>query len=55
VNEMTAAVELVQALGGGWNVSELPAAAKVTSKDAAQKVNEIPQAAPEPASTSTQR
>jgi NodT family efflux transporter outer membrane factor (OMF) lipoprotein len=55
VNEMTAAVELVQALGGGWNVSELPAAAKVTSKDAAQKVNEIPQAAPEPAATSTQR
>lgn len=28
VNEMTAAVELVQALGGGWNVSQLPAASK---------------------------
>ena len=26
VNEMTAAVQLVQALGGGWNVSQLPTA-----------------------------
>ncbi len=55
VNEMTAAVELIQALGGGWNASELPAAAKVTSKEAAQKVNEVPQASSQPASTSTQQ
>jgi NodT family efflux transporter outer membrane factor (OMF) lipoprotein len=34
VNEMTAAVELVQALGGGWNASELPAPSKITTKDA---------------------
>jgi NodT family efflux transporter outer membrane factor (OMF) lipoprotein len=40
VNEMTAAVELVQALGGGWNASQLPEASTVTSKEAAQKVNE---------------
>jgi NodT family efflux transporter outer membrane factor (OMF) lipoprotein len=32
VNEMTAAVELVQALGGGWNVSQLPTPAQVSSK-----------------------
>ncbi|HTW63910.1 MAG TPA: efflux transporter outer membrane subunit [Bryobacteraceae bacterium] len=35
VNEIMAAVELVQALGGGWNVADLPAASKVTSKEAA--------------------
>jgi NodT family efflux transporter outer membrane factor (OMF) lipoprotein len=28
VNEMTAAVQLVQALGGGWNATQLPAASK---------------------------
>jgi len=28
VNEMTAAVQLVQALGGGWNAAQLPAAPK---------------------------
>jgi len=36
VSEMTAAVELVQALGGGWDNTQLPAAAKIT-KDAAAK------------------
>ena len=41
VNEMTAAVELVQALGGGWNASQLPEASTVTSKEAAQKVSEV--------------
>ncbi len=41
VTEMTAAVELVQALGGGWNANELPAASKVASKAAAQQVNEV--------------
>jgi NodT family efflux transporter outer membrane factor (OMF) lipoprotein len=32
VSEMTAAVELVQALGGGWNVSQLPTPAEVSEK-----------------------
>lgn len=34
-NEMMAAVELVQALGGGWKVSDLPTPANVTGKQAA--------------------
>ncbi len=42
VNEMTAAVELVQALGGGWNVSQLPSASTVTSSAAAKKVSSTP-------------
>ena len=42
VNEMTAAVELVQALGGGWNVSELPAASGVTSKETPAKLSSTP-------------
>jgi NodT family efflux transporter outer membrane factor (OMF) lipoprotein len=33
VNEMTAAVELVQALGGGWNATELPQPSKMTSRE----------------------
>lgn len=33
-SEITAAVQLVQALGGGWDKSELPAATQVTSKAA---------------------
>lgn len=41
VNEMTAAVELVQALGGGWNSTELPAASKVTTSQAASQVQEV--------------
>jgi NodT family efflux transporter outer membrane factor (OMF) lipoprotein len=31
VSEVTAAVQLVQALGGGWNVTELPTESQVTS------------------------
>jgi multidrug efflux pump len=31
VTEMTAAVELIQALGGGWDVSRLPSPSEVTS------------------------
>jgi len=42
VNEMTAAVLLVQALGGGWNVSELPTPAQVTSKEAPRQVSDTP-------------
>lgn len=32
VNEMTSAVQLVQALGGGWNVSDLPTPKQLTAK-----------------------
>ena len=42
VNEMTAAVELVQALGGGWNVTELPAPSKVTAKETVSQVSDGP-------------
>jgi NodT family efflux transporter outer membrane factor (OMF) lipoprotein len=42
INEMTAAVELVQALGGGWNVSELPTASDVASKETPAKVLRAP-------------
>jgi NodT family efflux transporter outer membrane factor (OMF) lipoprotein len=42
VNEMTAAVELVQALGGGWNVSELPAASQIRSSEAPRQVADTP-------------
>jgi len=34
VSEMMAAVQLIQALGGGWDVTQLPAASQVTSKQA---------------------
>jgi NodT family efflux transporter outer membrane factor (OMF) lipoprotein len=39
VTEMTAAVELVQALGGGWDTTKLPAADKVTTSGAVQQVS----------------
>jgi hypothetical protein len=39
---MTAAVQLVQALGGGWDVTQLPAASKVTSNAAAKQVSATP-------------
>ena len=42
VNEMTAAVQLVQALGGGWDNSQLPAAETITSDAAAKKVQQTP-------------
>jgi hypothetical protein len=32
VQEMTSAVALVQALGGGWDQSQLPTPAQVTQK-----------------------
>jgi NodT family efflux transporter outer membrane factor (OMF) lipoprotein len=42
VNEMTAAVQLVQALGGGWDPHRLPTAADVTSNEAAQRLAHPP-------------
>ena len=42
VIELTAAVELVEALGGGWNTAQLPAASKVTSKAAIRQVSATP-------------
>jgi NodT family efflux transporter outer membrane factor (OMF) lipoprotein len=42
ISEMTAAVQLVQALGGGWNVSQLPAAARVTTGAASRQVASTP-------------
>lgn len=42
VSEMTAAVQLVQALGGGWDVARLPAASEITSKEAADQVSDTP-------------
>jgi NodT family efflux transporter outer membrane factor (OMF) lipoprotein len=38
VNEMTAAVQLIQALGGGWDTSQLPSAAAVTSQKVANRL-----------------
>jgi NodT family efflux transporter outer membrane factor (OMF) lipoprotein len=37
VSEMVAAVQLIQALGGGWNVTQLPAPSQVTSEEAARR------------------
>ena len=42
ISEMTAAVQLVQALGGGWNVNQLPAASTITGNAAAQRVSQTP-------------
>jgi NodT family efflux transporter outer membrane factor (OMF) lipoprotein len=42
VSEMTAAVELVQALGGGWDTTQLPAANKVTTNGAVKQVAGTP-------------
>lgn len=42
INEMTAAVELVQALGGGWDTTQLPAAATITSAAATDKIRSTP-------------
>jgi outer membrane protein TolC len=41
VNEMTAAVQLIQALGGGWEATQLPAASQITSKDASRQAAAI--------------
>jgi outer membrane protein TolC len=42
VTEMTAAVQLIQALGGGWDGAQLPAPSQVTSKEAPRKVANTP-------------
>ncbi len=42
INEMTAAVELVQALGGGWDATQLPAASAVTTNGAVKQVAGTP-------------
>jgi NodT family efflux transporter outer membrane factor (OMF) lipoprotein len=38
VNEMTAAVQLIQALGGGWDTSQLPSADAVTTRKVADRL-----------------
>jgi NodT family efflux transporter outer membrane factor (OMF) lipoprotein len=40
VSEMTAAVQLIQALGGSWNTDQLPSAAEVTSQKVANQLSE---------------
>jgi NodT family efflux transporter outer membrane factor (OMF) lipoprotein len=42
VSEMAAAVQLIQALGGGWDVTQLPAASQITSKDASRQTANTP-------------
>jgi len=42
VSEMTAAVQLIQALGGGWDVTQLPTPAQVTSKGAPRQAANTP-------------
>jgi NodT family efflux transporter outer membrane factor (OMF) lipoprotein len=39
VSEMTAAVQLIQALGGGWDTDQLPSAAEVTSQKVANQLS----------------
>ena len=38
VNELTAAVQLIQALGGGWDLSQLPTPDEVTSQKVADRL-----------------
>jgi NodT family efflux transporter outer membrane factor (OMF) lipoprotein len=42
INQMTAAVELVQALGGGWDATQLPSAITITSAASVDKVRTTP-------------
>jgi NodT family efflux transporter outer membrane factor (OMF) lipoprotein len=39
VSEMMAAVQLIQALGGGWTSAQLPDASKITSKEAERRLS----------------
>jgi NodT family efflux transporter outer membrane factor (OMF) lipoprotein len=42
MSEMSAAVQLIQALGGGWDGAQLPTASQVTSKDASRQAANNP-------------
>ncbi len=42
ITEITAAVGLVEALGGGWDTTQLPAASRITSKAAVRQVATTP-------------
>jgi NodT family efflux transporter outer membrane factor (OMF) lipoprotein len=42
VSEMTAAVELVQALGGGWDATQLPSATAITTDASMKQVSGTP-------------
>jgi NodT family efflux transporter outer membrane factor (OMF) lipoprotein len=42
VSEMTAAVQLIEALGGGWDITQLPSPTKVTSKETPRQVADTP-------------
>jgi NodT family efflux transporter outer membrane factor (OMF) lipoprotein len=42
VSQMTAAVELIQALGGGWDLTQLPAASKITGQSAEHQLSTAP-------------
>jgi NodT family efflux transporter outer membrane factor (OMF) lipoprotein len=42
INEMTQAVELIQSLGGGWNVSALPSPDRIRGNGAVQQVKDTP-------------
>jgi outer membrane protein TolC len=42
VSEMTASVQLIQALGGGWNSAEIPAASKITTEGAERREADNP-------------
>ncbi len=42
VSEMAAAVELIQALGGGWSTERLPSASSVTTREAASRIARSP-------------
>jgi NodT family efflux transporter outer membrane factor (OMF) lipoprotein len=42
IGEMTAAVELIQSLGGGWNASQLPAPGSITTDGAVKQVQSTP-------------
>jgi outer membrane protein TolC len=42
VNAMTAAVQLIQALGGGWDDTKLPTVSQVTSKESSGQPAKTP-------------